>query len=315
MPPPRTSPEPDIVGPLGTRYDVIDSMRAEPTWFDASQHRVFRFRDGNVEPVQDRELEVPTDLLGDLQLRVFDDGSIAMVAGNDLYLYPASGDVVIERLAAIEVALDGESLDDFYYAAWFADDRGYRLCHRVAGASDCSVEVPNAGGYTAAIALGPDGAVYVSGRDETVYRYAEGELRELGRIPSGVVVFHRGAGSLFVLGNPGLFAVDQDGIRQLDGRYINGLVGSESDYYVSTIDAETVHVDPSCSDGFFTSCERKTIWTQTLYEHVHDGASDELGHIDCLEGHLEECGSAGVELGLDGDRLIVFGTPLRTLEG
>lgn len=315
LPPPRTSPEPDIVGPLGTRYDVIDLMRAEPTWFDASQHRVFRFHDGNVEPVQDRELaEVPTDA-DDTQLRVFDDGSIAMVADRDLYLYPASGDVLIETLAATEVAIDGESVDDLYYVAWFVDGRGYRLCHRVAGASDCSVELPNVGGYTAAMALGPDGAVYVTDRDETVYRYADGALSEVGRIASGVLAFRRGAGSLLALGGPGLFAVDQDGVRQLDGRYINGVVGSETDYYVMTFDSESVLVDPSCRDGWSTSCERTTLWSQMLYERVHDGASEEIGHVDCVEGDEEECASIGSALGLDGDRLIIFGTPLRTLEG
>ena len=303
-PPPRDSPQPQPVGTLGGVLSVVDGLRAEPAWYDATAQRVFRFRNGVVEPVQDRTLSTLPVQVHEAQLRVFDDDSFALLSYGKLYVVPVDGDPVVEDLAALEVAIDGTSADDLWYVAWFVDETlDYRLCHRVSGHADCSVAVPNAGGFSAMMALGPDGSVYVTDRDVTLYRYAEGQLTAVGTFDNGIDRFRRG-GSLFALSQRGLYLIDGTSVRHLENG-VDDVIGTADDYYVELEDWESAKVNPTCHDTFFTTCDRVELWSQTVYEHVQGGRRTEIGY----ENHI------GGPLGIDGHRLIILENPIGALDG
>ncbi len=315
VPPARSSPEPEVSSAVAPSSVLVDRMRPEPTFYDYDAQRVFRLRGGIIEPVQDRTLsEVPSSSLGESVLRVFDDGSIAIVADNDLYLYPVGAPVVIEEIAGTEVALDGQSIDDLWYVSWFlADDLGYRLCHRTAAGTDCNVPVPNEGGYSARLAVATDGSVLVTDRNNGVLRFAGGVLTSIGSIEGGVRSFHRSGDSVLALASPGLYAVEGESLRQLDSRYVSDVVGTAEEYYVLLFDSELVKVDPNCSDSFFTSCERRILWSQDVFERVRDGGATEIGHETCDDTRSEICARTFFGIGIDGDSLVVLGEPIRTL--
>jgi hypothetical protein len=313
-PPARSAPElTTIASPgSGSSYVVMDAMRAEPTWLDLGTLEVSRLRSGAIERVQDRTLtELPSDRF-DMSLRVFDDGGIVVLVDGVLHIYPVGEGAWSIDLGTIDAAVDGVSTDDFWYVGWFLDERDYALCHHTAAAEDCGTPIPNVGAYSARLAVGSDGSVYVTDRDEALYRYADGALEQVGTIPSGVTSFRRSGDTVFALGY-GLFIVEPTGIRKVDAGYPVGVVGQADDFYLLSYDSESVQVDPECRSSFLTSCETRTLWHQLLIERVQGGARSVVGYEDCTDATPAPCSYGADGLGLDGDRVVVIGVPLRAV--
>ena len=316
-PPVRTSPDPVVVAELAAEHPVIDAYRLEPTWYDPDAQEVLRLREGVVEPVQDRTLtELPTDAAQVEWLRVFDDGSLVVAGEDRLYVYPIGEPLEIDAVGAARLVVDGRGVDDFWYVGWFAGSSGHRLCHRFAGVSDCSVELT---GHGPMIVAG-DGSLYTTDWDGALLRYHDGALTEVEGITERIHALRpAGDGAVFAITttntSPGVYAVEGSAARRLESRYVRHVLGTPADYHVVWSDSERAKVDPSCEDSFFMSCERYTLWRQSIVDRVQDGRVTEVAHETCATSRPETCARDVYGVGWDGGRLVLIGHPLRSIDG
>lgn len=306
------SPEFEVAGELES-WVVFDPMRAEPTWIDRATRRVRRLRAGRIEDVQDRAISgLPGDGDDTLGLRVFDDDSFAVAWGGRLHLYPVGAEAIDEDLAVIEMAFDGRSIDDLWYAAWFLDERGYRLCHRTVSATRCDVAINNAGGYSSKIAVASTGVVYVNDRNRGFFRYADGQMTQ---IENDIIVdrFRRTRDVVFTFTNRGVYAIEGRSWRRVTPitAYPYDIVGAADDYYRLWRLSATVQVDPNCRAGFLSSCAHRDQYRGAVVERVRAGRVTQVGHEICDAAHEEVCIRTVRALGLDGDVPVVIGAPLR----
>lgn len=316
-PPVRASPEPAVVAELAAERPVTDHYRLEPTWYDADAQQVLRLRDGVVEPVQERTLtELPADAAQVEWLRVFDDGSLVVAGEDRLYVYPIGEPLEIDAEGAAGLVVDGRGVDDFWYVGWFAGSSGHRLCHRVAGVSDCSVELT---GHGPMIVAG-DGSLYATDWDGALLRYHDGALTEVEGVAERIHALRpAGDGAVFAITttntNPGVYAVEGSSARRLESRYVQHVLGTPTDYYVVWTDSERAKVDPSCDDGLFVTCERYTLWWQSIIDRVQDGRVTEVAHETCEASRPETCMRGTYGVGRDEGRLVLIGHPLRAIDG
>lgn len=100
--------------------------------------------------------------------------------------------------------IDGASIDDLWVSISASGSlpgttSTNAACHLACGAIDRCVGFPDTGGYVSPLALGPDGAVYATDRDETLHRYDGSAVSEVARFEGGVTCFRRAGGSLLAL--------------------------------------------------------------------------------------------------------------------
>lgn len=314
--PARSSPTPAIADGSVTRDDVVDAVGSEPAWWDASTRRVVRLRDGAVSPVQDVAIPVPA------VVRVLEDDTILAQDADTLTVYPAGTEPYEIPLSTTETAFDGISEDDIWYVEWaLGTGDGYRLCHVLPAGPDCVTQVPNVGGYSPALGVAPDGTVYVTDRDRGLYHWTGTELGEVTR-PAGtgdfITGFRHGDGpGLLAIAYVGVYAIDDGAIRIVFDDLVNGVTGSPDAFVVAQYDSESVKVDPGRSDSFLRSCERRMIWSQSIFTEVTSAGERELGHEDCDLDHPETtvgCERDLLSLGLDGDDVVLVGSPMRRIE-
>lgn len=317
-PPPRSSP---LLTPIEATADatITDRMRPDLVWYDAGLDRVVRLDDGVVVSVQERhvrrELGAPPT-----QMRVFDDGSIVVVA-NGLFALPADGSPAIAISVPVSEAIDGASADDFWVGGWALStgtlpgaSTDYGACHVVAHAIARCVDFPNVGGYDAPMAVASDGSVYMTDRDLALYRFDGSRVLEVARFETEITGFRcSGASVIAITYSSGAFRVDGDHASAItyDGAYFGDLAGSADDFYFSLYDAAYENVDPSCHSGFFTSCTQQIVWSQTTIYHSVDGHTSEVGHERCTAAMEEACSFETVALGVDGDHAVVLGPRIR----
>jgi hypothetical protein len=319
-PPPRSGPELELLSPTASPR-ATDRLRAELTWYDAELGQVVWLRDGRVELVQDVALR--DDLEGEEPdaLRVFDDGSLAVTARDVLHLYPMGGTHTVLDLEAFDIGgIDGASIDDLWVSVWsYASLPGTTstnaACHVTRGEIDRCIGFPDVGGFATPLALGPDGSVYATDRDETLYRYDGSAVTEVARFEGGLRSFRRAGGSLLALtSSSGAVVLDGSTARSLtDEDYPTDIVGTAEDFYYATYEGESVKIDPSCEDAFFDPCDRRDLWTQRVIWHVVSGQRTEAGHENCTDQDRSRCDLFVEGMGLDGDRVVVLGSRLRAV--
>ncbi len=310
--PQRTSPTPTPLASAVPADAVIDTTHDEATWYEPSSGRVMRLRDGAVEPVQDRTfegLEVST-------LRVLADDSVAMLVGDTLRVQPP-GDVPAETYPAqsVEFAFAGTAAHDLWYVVWHLGiEEGYELCHITGAGTECVTEVPNIGGYSPAIGVAPDGSVYVTDRDEGVYRWYEGTLRHVGTVRGGVSRFRPTSRGVLAMGYQDVLVIEGDALRVLyEGVVLDALPEGDGAILVE-YDSRTEQVDPDCDAGWFGSCERRVVWDEIVVRAVGTERDGELAHEGCDYDMPETtiCERTTHGLARDGGLGVIVGAPLRT---
>lgn len=307
---------------VATDTTIVDRMRSDLVWYDATRDQIVRLANDAVVPLQDRHVRselgaAPT------QLRAFADGS-ALVVTDGLYALPADGSAAIAIAAPVYEAIDGVSIEDFWAGGWalstgelpgLSDD--YGACHFVAHALTSCVAFPNVGGYDGVMAVTSDGSVYMTDRDVSLYRYDGTSVLMVDSLGDFVTGFRRsgGAGLLAITYMSGAYAIEGEHARRVtDGGYINDLAGAPDDFYFSRYDSYSENVDPSCHGGFFSSCEQRTVWFQMTIWHVTGGSTSEVGHEDCTDAMEPACAFGTLALGVDGDHGVVLGSPIRRTE-
>lgn len=312
--PVRTSPVPTSVGTLAVPTDaVLDLASTAPTWYDATLDRVMRLEGSTLTPVQDRGLAARPDTL-----RVFADGSIAYLLDVELHLLPADGSAeVVDTFGgmAVAVAFDGVAWDDLWYAVGGPTGDDAQLCHRTATATDCVTAVPALGGYTLQVGVARDGSIYVTDRGDTIYRYADGALAEVGSIDGGIAGFRASATGVVVRGGLSqVFTLVGTTLVEVGANAVIDAVGTSEGLIVAERDLATEQVDPSCQPSFFAPCPSRTVWEELVITERTASGTRELGHETCeTDGIDEGCGRITLGVALDGDRVVLMGTPLRTV--
>lgn len=322
--PARSSPVPEPVDDPGVpRNALLDVARAEPTWYEPDSGRVWRLRGGVVQPVQER---VFSELAGGPPpdaLRVLPDDTVVFDTWLGILLYPADGSPpeVEEPVRNFGLAVDGTALHDVWYSIVRIDPtEEYVLCHRTAAGTDCSVVLP-LGAVMPRVAVGADGSVYVGGMEKSLYRYKDGTLSLVGEQPGMADRFRPSDEGVLVLGYPGVWAVRGDAFTQIDvgeGRGVLDAVGRPSDAFVAWGDSESATVGSDCGEYFDGSdpCMVQVYWTELVVNRVRPSGVTEVAHESC---NLEASDPANVcdrslrAIGLDGDRLVLVGAPLRTV--
>jgi hypothetical protein len=298
---------------------LMDRMRPELVWYDPSHDRVARLVDGSIVNVQEREVQaelhaVPT------QLRVFDDASMIVVAGGTLYLLPADGSAAVSIEVPIAAQIDGLSIEDFWVGGWALDPLpgttdDYGACHYVARTFERCVTFPNIGGYDGLLAVASDGSVYMNDRDVDLYRWDGTSLVMVGSAGDSFYTgFRRSGTSLIVLTQyAGTFRIEGESLTRLtnDRAYLADFAGSADDFWFTTYDSQSVHVDPNCRDGLLRRCETRTLWSQLVVHHTVDGVTRDAGYENCTEAMEGACSFGASALGVDGDHAVVLGTAIR----
>ncbi|UJR82327.1 hypothetical protein [Sandaracinus amylolyticus] len=306
-PPERRSPELEPVDRVSVPLAVlVDRMRAEPTWLDDAG-QVWTYRGGRAERVQEGT-RIPEEPAA---LRVFDDGSMAIATDDAVHVYSASGEERALDLSGLEVAIDGTSIDDLWVIHWPVLGE-YELCHHTPAGDSC-IPVPNVGGFTALLAAGPDGTAYVSDRDVQLLRFSDGALTPVAGGPArGLHSLRRSGDAIFGLAyDSGVYEIRGDRMAQRTDGHVLDVVGSSDEHFELRYDAEYVQVDPSCDEGWFTDCEERLLWSQTIVVRVRGDETDEIAHETCDDAHPGPCDRFSLGLGLDGDDVVVIGAPFR----
>lgn len=301
---------------------VVDTANAEPTWYDPGTRRVVRIRGGAVTVVQDVEIDAPESL------RVLEDDTILALVVVDpiiaarLEVHAPGQPTYSVDVSPTELAYDGVDQGSIWYASWLltgaADD--YVLCHVRPEGTVCPTSVPNVGGFSPVVGVARDGSVYVNDRDHGLYRYDGAALQAVvAALPEGdfVTGIRHGAGSgLLALGYQNLWAIEGGALRRVWEGAAGDATGSPERFVVGRYDSEWEKVDPGCDDGWFTSCERRTVWSQTVFYEVSAEGTREIGHDDCDFDHPETtpgCGASTRSMAIDGDTLVLVGAPMRSL--
>lgn len=322
--PVRSTPTPTEIGGALPADVVFDHVAALPAWWDPATGTVVRMHDGTVAPVQDRTFEAPTTL------RVLDDDTIVIVrpqaepfGAATMVVQPPDGPAFETPVEAYEMAFDGVDAAHVWYVEWrLGSDGGYVLCHALPEGPDCVTEVPNVGGYSPVLGVAADGSVYVTDRDRGLYRWDGAILRAMARAddPSGndeVTAFRHGDGpGLLAIAYRGVYAVDGDRVWAVYGDWTTHAAGSPTRLVIGTYDSHSEKVDPSCDDGWFSSCDRRTVWSQVVFTELTTTGTREIGHDDCDYDHpgtTTGCEAFTETLAIDGDVLVLVGSPMRTL--
>lgn len=310
-PPSRSAPALEVLA--ASSVGAIDPNRSDLRWYDPDRSRVVGLRDGRIEPLQDVAISTPPEAL-----RAFDDGSFVILVDHELRLHPMGGAPKAVAIAPLEfVGLDGAGIDDFWFATWSLDPlpgltAEYGACHVVSGAIERCVEAPNLGGFQGRMAVAADGSVYITDRDDGLYRLSDGAFAKIGTFDGGVTAFRRSGSSLLAITyRSGVQAIEGSTLKRLSDGFTTDVIGSADDYYLLSFDAESTKDSPSCSDSLLHTCPRRTLWSQYVVWHVVKGQRSEVGYENCTDSDRTACEYRTYGIGLDGADLVVLGNPLR----
>jgi hypothetical protein len=305
----------------GIEGGMTDKRQERLNWVDFTTYQLRWVRGGRSERVNALDLRTVVPDRHPDGYRLFDDGSFVVYGFDTMVMVPASGDTRVVEGRFVK-AVDGTSLDDF----WYLHDKPLDtpgLCHHLAAISDdACTDLITRGAASPDFALAADGTLFVSPRDNKVYRWVDGDLQPVsGLNPAPSTSFHgfrRAGGTLWALLQDAwgshtyaVYELESAGTATLrQSSRVWDVYGPADSYTYAWLDGEAVDPDwTRCRHGLDTSgCSAMSIWTQVVYYR----GGQELGHENCGGGD-NSCPGLPFAIGADGDDLFVVGDTLRKL--